>query len=265
MKKNKNSPKILLIDIETAPILGFCWGLFENNIALNQIHKDWHLLSYSAKWLNSNKIYYKDQRNKKNIEDDKELLKEIWILLDEADIVIGQNSKAFDIKKLNARFIINGFQPPSSFKQIDTLQLSRKYFGFTSNKLEYLSKTLNKKHKKSSHKKFSGFELWKECLKNNIAAWKEMEHYNKLDVLSLEELYKKLAPWDTTINFNLYHNGLINQCNCGSKNLKKYGFAYTSTGKFQRIKCVDCGAETREKQSVFDKAKKDSLNVGTKR
>lgn len=264
MKKHKG-PKVLILDIETSPLLNFTWGLFDQNVALNQIHKDWNVLSWSAKWLNSKKVMYKDLRNKKDLTDDKDLLKGIWDLLDECDVVITQNGKSFDIKKLNARFVLHGMQPPSSFQHIDTVRLARKHFGFTSNKLEYLTNNLNKKHRKSKHKKFSGFELWKECLKNNIAAWKEMEHYNKLDVLSLEELYKKLAPWDTTINFNLYHNGLINQCNCGSKNLKKYGFAYTSTGKFQRIKCVDCGAETREKQSVFDKAKKDSLNVGTKR
>jgi hypothetical protein len=261
----KSQIKVLLIDIETAPILGFCWGLFDNNIALNQIHKDWHLLSFSAKFLGSNKIIYKDQRDAKNIEDDKDLLKDIWKLLDEADIVVGQNSKSFDIKKINARFVVNGFKPPSSFKQIDTLQLARKNFGFTSNKLEYLTNKLNKKYKKSAHKQFNGFELWKECLKGNLKAWKEMEKYNKLDVLSLEELYTKLVPWDSSVNFNLYHNGLINQCKCGSKNLKKYGFAYTTVGKYQRYQCSDCGAETRDRENLFDKDKLKSLQVGIKR
>lgn len=265
MKNNKNSPKILFIDIETAPLTSYTWSLFDVTIPLNMIKKDWHLLSYSAKWLGSKKVFYKDQRNSKNIEDDKHLLQEIWKLLDEADIVIGQNSKSFDIKKLNARFIMNGFKPPSSYKQIDTLRLAKKYFGFTSNKLEYLTKTLNKKHKKSTHKKFNGFELWKECLLGNKVAWKEMEHYNKLDVLSLEELYTKLIPWDSSINFDLYHNGLYNQCKCGSRNLKKYGFAFTNVGKFQRYQCVECGAETRSRDNLLDKDKRESLKSGTNR
>ena len=86
----------------------------------------------------------------------------MWKLLDEADIVIGQNSKAFDIKKLNARFIIHGMQPPSSYRQIDTKILAKKHFNFTSNKLEYLSDKLNVKYKKQTKRKFSGFEMWKE-------------------------------------------------------------------------------------------------------
>lgn len=50
--------------------------------------------------------------------------------------------------------------------------------------------------KKSAHKKFPGFELWKQCLARNKEAFKEMEQYNKMDVLSLEELYTKISPWD---------------------------------------------------------------------
>jgi len=55
-----------------------------------------------------------DQRYAKNIEDDSGILREIWKMLDEADIVITQNGRKFDQKKLNARFILNGFKPPSS-------------------------------------------------------------------------------------------------------------------------------------------------------
>jgi DNA-directed RNA polymerase subunit RPC12/RpoP len=264
MKKQK-APKILLVDIETAPLISFTWGLFDQNIPLNMLKNDWHLLSFSAKWIDSNKVMYMDQRNENDITNDFKLLKGIWKLLDEADIIITQNGISFDIKKLNARFIINGMKPPSSFKQIDTLRLARKHFGFTSNKLEYLTNTLNKKHRKSGHKKFSGFELWKECLAGNIKAWKEMEKYNKLDVLSLEELYKKLIPWDSSVNFNLYHNGLYNQCKCGSRELVKYGFAYTNIGKFQRYQCKECGAETRDRENLLDKDKRSSLQSGTKR
>lgn len=264
MKKQK-APKILLVDIETAPITSYTWGLFDVTVPLNMVKNDWHLLSWSAKFLGSNKVMYMDQRNEKDISNDSKILKGIWKLLDQADIVIGQNSQSFDIKKLNARFIINKMKPPSSFKQIDTLRLARKHFGFTSNKLEYLTNTLNKKHKKSGHKKFSGFDLWKECLAGNIQAWKEMEKYNKLDVLSLEELYTTLIPWDSSVNFNLYHNGLYNQCKCGSRDLNKYGFAYTNVGKFQRYQCKDCGAETRDRTNLLEKDKRDSLQSGIKR
>lgn len=129
----KNEPKILLLDIETVPLLGWCWSMWENNLALNQIERDWSILAWSAKWLNDpkSKTMYEDLRNVKNIEDDKKLLQNIWKLIDECDVVVTQNGKKFDIRKLNARFIIHGMKPPSSFRHIDTLQLARKNFGTT--------------------------------------------------------------------------------------------------------------------------------------
>lgn len=265
MKKH-NKPNILLLDIETAPLISYCWGLWDQTIGLNQIKNDWHLLSWSAKWLGSDKIMYEDQRNAKNIEDDSKILKGIWKLLDEADIVIWQNGNNFDHKKLNARFILNGFQPPSTYKKIDTMLIAKKYFQFTSNKLEYLSDKLNKKYKKlTKRKKFSGFELWKECLAGNKDAWNEMKKYNKHDVLALEELYNKLIPWDSSVNFNLYHGSTEHVCTCGSTNFIKNGYAYTASGKFERYKCKSCGSETRSKLNLLSKDKKKSLRSGTQR
>jgi len=266
-KPMANMPKVLVFDIETAPILGYVWQLWDNNVALNQIHSDWYVLSWSAKWLHAPEtdVMYMDQRHSKNIEDDSKILKEIWKLLDAADIVVTQNGKRFDQKKLNARFVMHGFQPPSSYKHIDTKILASRHFGFTSNKLEYMTDKLCKKYKKLKHSKFSGFEMWKECLAGNLEAWKEMEIYNKYDVLSLEELYKKLAPWDSTINFNLYSESVDNVCKCGSDDLRKNGFSYTNISKFQRYKCASCGAETRGRINLFSKEKQESLLVGTVR
>jgi hypothetical protein len=256
-------PKVLLLDIETSPIISYTWGLFDQNIGLNQIKEDWHLLSWSAKWLDepASKIMYADQRSARNIKDDTNLLRGIWKLIDKADILITQNGVAFDMKKLNARFIQKGFKPASSVKHIDTLKIARKVFGFTSNKLEYLTDKLCVKYKKSKHQKFPGFELWVECLKGNPQAWEEMEKYNKQDVLSLEEIYHKLVVWDKSINFNLYHNETTNECKCGSTEFQRNGFSYTSTSKFQRYRCVKCGSETRDRKNLLTKDKRDSLKV----
>lgn len=260
-----NGPKVLFVDIETAPILGYVWQLWDQNVGLNQIKSDWYVLSWSAKWLGDTKVMYADQRSSKDLENDKALLNGIWHLLDEADIVIWQNGRNFDHKKLNARFLLNNMTPPSSYKHIDTLEIAKKHFGFTSNKLEYMSDKLCVKYKKLQHKKFPGFEMWKECLARNVEAWREMEKYNKHDVLALEELYNKLIPWDSTINFNLWSDSPEIVCKCGSKHFQKRGFTFTATGKFQKHRCVSCGAETRSRENLFDKEKKKSLRVSTTR
>lgn len=254
--------KILILDIETSPLLTYVWGLFDQNVALNQIKKEWHLLSFAAKWLDKPKMFYADQRNVKNIENDKHLVEKLWKLLDEADVIIGQNVKAFDIKKINARFFHYGFPPPSSYKIIDTLTISKKYFALTSHKLEYKSNAYNKKYKKLKHNKFPGFSLWFECLKGNKKAFIEMEKYNKYDVLSTEEHYKILAPWDTSVNFSLYNDDESIVCSCGSHSFQANGYKYTATGKFQRYKCKKCSKETRSRINLFSKEKKASLRVG---
>lgn len=253
--------KVLLLDIETSPLLSYCWGLFDQNIGLNQIKNDWHVLSFCAKWLDEpvSKVIYEDQRNEKNVESDKNLLKKIWTLLDECDVLITQNGIKFDVKKLNARFILNGMKRPSSFKHIDTCVMARKHFGFTSNKLEYLTDKLCTKYKKLKHSKFSGFELWKQCLAGNKLAWDEMKKYNIWDVLSLEELYHKLSPWDTSVNFNLFTDSNDYICNCGNTTFEKRGFNYTSKCKYQRFVCKKCGAWSQGSINLFSTEKKSSL------
>jgi len=260
MKKTNTGPKVLVYDIETAPMLAYVWGLWDQNVGLSMIKSDWHILSWSAKWLGEKKVMYADQREAKNIEDDSRILAMIWQLLDEADIVITQNGKKFDQKKLNARFILNGFKPTSPYKHIDTLEIAKKHFKFTSNKLEYMTDKLCKKHKKLTKRKFSGFSLWSECMKGNKKAWKEMEKYNKLDVTSLEELYNKLIPWDNSVNFNLYRDDEVNECKCGCSEFKKKGFAYTQKSKFQRYICTKCGANSRGSVNLFSTKKQKSLN-----
>lgn len=251
-------PRVLIVDIETAPILAYSWGIWDQNIGLNQIQQDWYILSWAAKWLDSKDVQQMDQRKAKHIDDDKQILRRLWTLLDLADIVITQNGKSFDVKKINARFIANGMKPTSSFKQIDTKLLAKKHFGFTSNSLEYMSDKLCTKYKKLKHKKFPGMELWTECLKGNKKAWKCMAEYNIHDVLATEELYKKLIPWDNSVSFSVYGDNPV--CTCGSTDFYKNGFFYGSTGRYQRYSCKKCGSEFRD-----NKLEKTTSRVGTKR
>lgn len=259
-------PKILIFDVETAPIKAHVWGLFDQNVALNQIHHDWFILSWAAKWLGDppHKIMYYDQRKEKNVENDKKLLQGIWDLLNEADVVITQNGKKFDVKKLNARFILNNIKPPSPFRHIDTLQIARRNFAFTSNKLEYMSDKLCKKYKKLvGGRRYAGFTMWDECMKGNIKAFKEMEKYNKYDVLSLEELYNVLQPWDNSVNFDVYSDDEVATCNCGSRKFQKRGIMVTNTGRFQRYQCQDCGKWHRGKQNLLSKTKRKSALIAS--
>ena len=43
----------------------------------------------------------------------------------EAHIVVAHNGQAFDIKKINSRLAVHGFDPPSQYKIIDTLEKNK--------------------------------------------------------------------------------------------------------------------------------------------
>lgn len=257
-----NGPKVLLLDIETSPIEAYVWALWDQTVGLNQIKKDWFILAWSAKWLGSEKIFYQDQRKARKKDLDKKLITPLWKLMDKADILVTQNGIKFDARKLNARFVINGMKPPSSYRHRDTKRMAAKHFGFTSNSLEYLCKALGCKFQKLKTKKFQGMELWTECLKGNAEAWEEMEEYNKRDVLALESLYEKLSAWDTSVNFNVYHDREDFVCQCGHPAFQRYGHAYANGGRYQRFKCKRCGAEYRSKDNLLSKEKRTSLKVG---
>jgi hypothetical protein len=52
----KYTPKILIFDIETAPIKAYVWKLWKTDVHLEQILNDWFCIAWSAKWLYSNEV-----------------------------------------------------------------------------------------------------------------------------------------------------------------------------------------------------------------
>lgn len=246
-------PKVLVFDIETSPMLAYVWDLHEQNVALGQLHKDRFVIAWSAKWLGdpADKIMYMDQRDTLNVEDDRKILKAIWKLLNEADIVITQNGKSFDSRRLNARFIQHGMKPPSPYKHIDTYLIIRNVADFTSKKLEYVADKLCKKYKKLKHEEFPGLSLWIQCLAGNRKAWDAMKKYNIHDVLSTEELYEKIKAWAPKHIPTAYiPDDTKAQCeSCGRlESLQPRGKHYTKGGYHQRYKCKHCGRWTQGKK-----------------
>lgn len=258
----KTNHKVLVLDIETSPIMAGVFRLFKTNVGLNQIENDWFIMSFAAKWLGSgeDEIIYMDQEKEPNMEDDSKLLKKLWDLLNEATHVCHQNGRNFDIKRIRARMVMAGMKPFSPIKHIDTLEIAKRTFGFTSNKLEYMTDKLCVKYKKLKHGKFPGYELWKECLYRNPEAWEEMKKYNCYDILSLEELYYKLAPWsDRLPNFSIHSDSDKFTCNCGSHEFEDVGFAYTEVSKFAQYKCMGCGKHWRGRKNLISKDKARNL------
>lgn len=250
-----DGPRILVYDIETAPMLAHVWKMWDNNVGLNQLQDDWYILSFAAKWLGEDEIFYYDQRDAEDQTDDSYILSKLWKLLNEADIVIGQNVKRFDTKKVNARFILNGFPKPSTYRQIDTMVQAKETFGFTSNKLEYLASRLCPEFVKNKHAKFPGHEMWVECMKGNIEAWKEMEIYNRDDILATEGVYQVLSSWDPKLpNFDVYVDGLLDMTVWVED-----GYHYNNFGKYKRYRNIETGVQRRSRFNELSKEKRQQL------
>lgn len=244
--------KILVLDIETAPKVAYVWRFFKENISAKQVKEHGHMMSFAAKWLGGDEIFYEECRK----DDDKLIVEKMCHLLDQADMIIAHNGERFDMKQIRARAVVNGIKPPSPVKVIDTLLIAKREFSFPSNSLEYLTNVMGCKVRKGGHKKFPGFELWLECLRGNEEAWSEMREYNIIDVLALEELYLKLRPYDTKHpNLAVYaENKEEPVCpKCGGTHVQWRGYAYTSVGKYHRYQCNDCGGWGRGRYSLLPK------------
>lgn len=237
--------RILLLDIETAPSLAYVWGLWQQNVAINQIEENGYVLCWSAKWLGEDKVFYGSVQKST----EKTMLGRIHTLVSQADALVHYNGNKFDIPTLNREWLKNGFKPPAPAKQIDLYQICKRHFRFASNKLDYVSQYLGV-GQKVRHK---GHELWTGCMRGDKASWKEMETYNKQDTVLLEGLYGRLLPW---IHNHPSHSALNEEgcCpKCGSDRLQKRGVVITTVHKYHRYQCMSCGGWTRGTRTVLPK------------
>lgn len=231
-------PRILFVDIETAPIKGFTWEMFEANVM--HVVQPTYMLCYAYKWADKDKVstsalcdypgYEKDKEN------DAALVTDLHKLMSSADIIIAHNGDSFDIKKSNARFIVHGLEPPPPFKTIDTLKIARRYFKFDSNKLDNIGRYLQV-GRKMPH---TGKDLWLGCMAGDPKSWRIMRRYNAQDVRLLEAVYLKLRSWNKTPPDVRAYTGRTGCPVCQSKNVQCRGFNVAKTRKTQRMQCRDC-------------------------
>lgn len=179
--------KTLFLDIETTPMKVYTWGLFDQNISIDQIIESTEMLCFGARWLGERKVIFRSSYH----DGKKTMLEDLHKLMDEADVLVGWNSAAFDHKHINREFLENGMTPPSTVKDLDLMSVTKANFLFPSNKLDYVAQKLDV----GAKVKHSGFSLWLRCMEGDKKAWKEMKEYQIQDVNLLVDLYDILLPW----------------------------------------------------------------------
>jgi DNA polymerase elongation subunit (family B)/predicted RNA-binding Zn-ribbon protein involved in translation (DUF1610 family) len=247
--------KTLLIDIETAPNKVYTWGLFGQNISLNQIEEPGYTICFAAKWLNKDKIIFKSVHH----QDEETMLFVAHDLMSEADAIIHYNGNNFDIPVLNSEFLKHGMNPPAPSNQVDLLKAVRRNFRLTSNKLDFVARHLGIEGK-LEHK---GMDLWSGCMAGDAASWKTMKAYNIQDVLLLEQVYDRLLPWiDDHPNMALYSDSKDAMCpSCGSDQLQRRGTQKAKTMEYQRYQCTACGGWSRARTTMLSKEKRKNVLV----
>lgn len=220
------------------------WGLFDQNISLNQLINSSSVLCYSAKWRGEKKMHFDSVHQST----ERRMLKGVRSLLDEADAVATYNGNSFDLPTLNKELLIHRMNPPAPYKTIDLLQVARQKFRFVSRKMDYISQALGE----GAKVRHPGFQMWVDCLAGDDKAWAKMEKYNRQDVVILERLYDRMLPWIPQHPHMGAFADRPDACpRCEKEGtLKARGTAVTRDTKYKRYQCGACGGWSRGKKAV---------------
>ena len=264
-------PRVLILDIETAPIECYSWTFWPNYIdPMSQVvknpdgtPKDWSILTWAAKWLFESEIFSGQvSLREAKWRRDKSIIKPLWNLFEEADVIVAHNGDKFDIRRCNWRFKINGLGPASPYQTIDTLKVAKKAFGAPSYKQDYLNRALGLQRKIDTD-----FELWERCVSGDQSGLDEMLAYNIGDIGGLEDLYVDIRPWIRgPVNLSMYGQNKKKQChNCLSTDLVKLDKPYTTpAGQYAAYRC-QCGAIGRERYTLKSLAQRKNSILATDR
>jgi len=246
--------KILIWDVEctdlTLEINQYDLKVFTRRFDPKYIKRDWTLLGAAVKWLDDDKAHALSVRCEDPLNDEG-VVKALHHVLDQAEVLIGHNSDAFDLKKFNARAISYGLPPLGKKVQIDTLKMARKYFKFTSNKLSYIADFLGLDLKDNSPD-------WNACKKGCPDALRYMRKYNKQDVIVTAQIYKKLRAYHHThpdlsvYAREFYPDGeMVRHCPvCLSIDFNKRGVVQRKSGTKQRFKCNECRHNWYDRKNI---------------
>jgi DNA polymerase elongation subunit (family B) len=236
------SQKILYFDVETVPLLAHTWSKWVDGPVV-AIERDWNLICIAWHWEGDEtssgnpRIHVQSLQGQADVHDDTPLLDTLWDLFNDADIVIGHNGNKFDIPKVQARFLLEGYGAPSPFDGVDTLSIVKRHFKLTSNRLGDVGEALDIGGK-TPH---TGWEMWDSCLKHPEGDhWKLMEKYNIQDIALLVKLYKKVRSWATS-----HPTVHVSGCPiCGSSHIQSRGSRRRKSLTYPQFQCQapDCGA-----------------------
>lgn len=195
--------KTVFLDIETSliEIYAFRLGMMRPNIEslkegsqtklLTAAWGSWYdLHHYGEEGVKSVGNHHRKGAFKKDPLDDTYVLRKMWDVLDDADIIVAHNA-TFDRGWIEGRFMDLGWKQPSKYYVYCTYQTLHGLNG-VSKKLDYLSQKLIGTEKV----KHEGLPLWVGCQNGDVESFEKMEAYNIGDIYdTLYKVFCRTAPY----------------------------------------------------------------------
>jgi DNA polymerase elongation subunit (family B) len=179
-------PKRLFFDLEVSPNIGFFWKAgYKLNIGYENIITEGGIICSCYKWEGEKEVYHLTWDKKQS---DKQLLRSLIAVLNEADEIVAHNGDKFDHAWLRTRCLYHRIDMFPAYTTIDTLKVARSKFRFNSNRLDYIAQYLGVGAKLKTE-----YGWWKDIvLKKCEKSMNNMVKYCKEDVRVLERVYVEM-------------------------------------------------------------------------
>ena len=238
--KTEERLKMLALDIETAPLTAYAWGLWDQNIGINQVI-DWgRIICFSAQWYGSKTVIFKSEYH----DSPEEMFATLHQLLDEADVVTGWNSDAFDLPWIEGELQLRGFTAFSPVHKLDLMKHFRRHSKFASKKLAVVSERFLHTTKVTN----PGMQMWRDCIEQDVdpevkrKAWNLMRKYAKKDTALLWPIFDSVKSWIKLPVPMVVSDDGEPRCRFGHTNIQLRGESKTQRMTYQRFQCNECGA-----------------------
>jgi hypothetical protein len=224
-------PKLLVVDIETAPAELWGWGMYNQNFGVDQVKADPYILMIGCKWVGDPVpvMFTRWEHGEQG------MLQGAMDVINDADAIISKNGVSFDIPWIRTELAKLRMRPLRPLTHIDLQKVAKQYFRFLSNKLDYIGQYLGV-GRKVPHE---GFKLWRKVMEGDERARAKMVRYCIGDLRVTERTYHALRPFIEN-HPAVRAVGAEGCTKCHSRHTKKDGWRYTKCYRIQQHQCLDC-------------------------
>lgn len=239
--KAMRETRILTIDIERFPFLAAGYDLRAKYTPWTSIVQPSRECCFAAKWLDSDEVVFHGEydfaKGKLTKPARTKMLREMWGLLDAADIVVTYNGVNFDQPHMTTEFTLAGMTEPRPFKSVDLYKVVRSRLRLESNSLAYALNRFGLPAKMD----MGGMGTMLAAMRGDVEAWTHLRDYNGQDVISTEALYLRLQ------GHNPSHPMMGSEldelrCNqCGHVDFEPAGWNRAQVLERAQYRCKSCG------------------------